>query len=420
MRHRSNMGMSRFSPVIAVLVLAASRAQAYGNPRDIQMVEMLIKMSETRLASRPGYSSLEQGSRYGTLLDFIRSSGVGIPGSASARPLPPNELARALTRGLQPEEIRRQISSLRAALDSNSSSNVPGPGGQDPIRRGPGSTAPLQGPGSAVAAYGNAAHSYVLGPTDVVELIFLDAEIAPGGKINEAFAYTINLEGKTVLPLLGVVHCAGYTVAQLRDQLTQQYKRFIQNPRLTVFVKQYNSQRVYVMGENGEAKIVNLTGQRMTLFDLLTQIGGYGEAGDAEHILVFRGRQRLVINFKEHLRDPLIAAEFMMQPGDRVVIPRPTSKVTVLGGVKKAGEYPYVEGLTLLKVIASAESFSESARRERIKIIRKVTADSSQGNRRTVNLAQTETININALDILKGKISDVPLSPHDTVYVDEW
>ena len=61
-------------------------------------------------------------------------------------------------------------------------------------------------------------------------------------------------------------------------------------------------------------------------------------------VIVLRGKKRLIVNFEEQLTDPTGAKDFIVMPDDRIVIPRPTENVTILGGVKAAGQYPYKPG----------------------------------------------------------------------------
>jgi polysaccharide export outer membrane protein len=83
-----------------------------------------------------------------------------------------------------------------------------------------------------------------------------------------------------------------------------------------------------------------------------------------------------------------------------------SSKVSVLGQVRKPGIYPLRSDLTVLDAIAMAEGFNEFAAPDRMVIIRK-------------NGKETHWIRVNYNDILRGRISEdrLFLASGDTLVV---
>src|SRR6266700_4016062 len=83
---------------------------------------------------------------------------------------------------------------------------------------------------------------YIIGADDLLSVVFWrdkdmssDVAVRPDGKIS--------------LPLLNDVQAAGLTPAQLRNQLSESARRYVEDPTVSVVVKQINSRKVYVTGE---------------------------------------------------------------------------------------------------------------------------------------------------------------------------
>ena len=110
---------------------------------------------------------------------------------------------------------------------------------------------------------------------------------------------------------------------------------------------------------------------------------------------------------KDLLYNPQVQVAFEALP--------PTSKeavltakfVSILGQVNRPANYPYVPGMTLVRLISEAGGFAPAAAQNRVKIIRQ-----PEGGSRSV-------IRVNVASILDGKSTDVVLEPQDVVVVPE-
>ena len=94
-------------------------------------------------------------------------------------------------------------------------------------------------------------------------------------------------DGKISLPLLNDVEAAGLTPEQLRDRLTEESKRFIEDPTVTVVVKQINSRRC-----SSRARLASRDRIRsaapITVLQLIAMAGGLSEFADSKNILIMR------------------------------------------------------------------------------------------------------------------------------------
>ena len=119
--------------------------------------------------------------------------------------------------------------------------------------------------------------------------------IQPGDQLDIKFFYnpelnenvTVRPDGVISLQLVDEVHAAGLTPAQLDDLLTQKYSHELKKPMITVIVRSFTMQRVYVGGEVNRQGFVNLTAG-MTPLQAVLEAGGFKETADPEAAIVIR------------------------------------------------------------------------------------------------------------------------------------
>jgi polysaccharide export outer membrane protein len=161
---------------------------------------------------------------------------------------------------------------------------------------------------------------YIIGHGDALNILFLynsdlnqiDIKVRPDGKIS--------------LPYVGEVEVAGKGVSALDSLLTARYSEIIVNPDVTVVVKDYNPQLVYVMGDvDNPGGFEYRTG--MTLTNFLALSGGPGRTGKRNEILVIRriAPDHVVgiqIDLKELLGKKRFDLDIPLEPYDIVYVPK--------------------------------------------------------------------------------------------------
>ena len=113
--------------------------------------------------------------------------------------------------------------------------------------------------------------------------------IQPGDQLDIKFFYnpelnenvTVRPDGVISLQLVDEIHASGLTPAQLDDLLTQKYSHELKKPMITVIVRSFAMQRVYVGGEVNRQGFVNLTAG-MTPLQAVLEAGGFKETADPE------------------------------------------------------------------------------------------------------------------------------------------
>ncbi|SRR6266516_2900687 len=179
-------------------------------------------------------------------------------------------------------------------------------------------TAPAQPPAGVVAAPGvNLPPEYVIGADDVLSIIFwrdkeltADVNVRPDGKIS--------------LALVNDVQASGLTPAQLRDRIVEESKKYVEDPNVTVIVKQINSRKVFITGEVRKPGPVPLTAPT-TVLQLLSISGGLADYAKPEKIVIVRVENGKPVSFKFNYKEVItgkkLAQNIELKPGDTIIVP---------------------------------------------------------------------------------------------------
>jgi polysaccharide export outer membrane protein len=173
---------------------------------------------------------------------------------------------------------------------------------------------------------------YHIGPSDLLEVsVFQVEDLDREVRVNNA--------GQVSLPLVGAVPVAGLTVDQIEAEVARRYAaQYLQNPQVSVFVKEFASQRVTVGGAVNKPGIYPMTSSRLSLLQALALAEGLDDVASLRNVIVFRtsGGQRQFARFDvaaiqagEHA-DPELAGE------DIVVVDTSTGKVALQNLIKLA------------------------------------------------------------------------------------
>lgn len=100
------------------------------------------------------------------------------------------------------------------------------------------------------------------------------------------FAYTVDPDGQTKLPVIGMVHVASLTVREAELMLEAKYAVYYQKPFVLLTVS--NRRVVVFPGGGGDAKVVPLENNNTTLLEALALAGGVANRGDAHKVKLFR------------------------------------------------------------------------------------------------------------------------------------
>jgi polysaccharide export outer membrane protein len=134
----------------------------------------------------------------------------------------------------------------------------------------------------------------------------------------------VRLDGKISLPMLGQTDAAGLTPGELETSLVTKYGEYVRAPRVTVLLKEINSQKAYVIGEVKKEGFVRLASP-VTVLQALAECGGLTDYANRGKIHILRtagGREALLpFDYTAVVKGKKMEQNIVLLPGDTVVVP---------------------------------------------------------------------------------------------------
>ncbi len=261
--------------------------------------------------------------------------------------------------------------------------------------------APTAGAASDTNGAGTAqAEAFPVSGGDLLDVrVFDTPELSAQARVNE--------NGEILLPVTGLVQIGGLTPDQvaIRVQKTISEQKIMTDPRVTVLVSEYATQRVTVTGEVKSPGVYALLG-RHDLYYVLSAAGGptanQGAVITVTHKMDPSHPVTVPVdspNYSSIIRETTVSA------GDTVVVGR-GGVFYVVGDVGKAGAFYLQNGqsVNVLNALALAQSPNYTASTSKITLLRK-------------NNKETEVIPINVKEIAQAKKPDVDLKDGDILFI---
>lgn len=168
---------------------------------------------------------------------------------------------------------------------------------------------------------------YLIGPHDLIEVTVFQVE-------DLSRTVRVNARGSFSLPLIGAVDAAGRTASDVEALISDKLRDCcLQDPQVTIFIKEFVSQRVTVEGEVAKPGVYALSG-RTTLLQAIAMAAGAGQLAELNEVRIFR---TLPDGLKEGLSYDLEAiragsqADPVIQGNDVVVVSKSGSLTAVKG-----------------------------------------------------------------------------------------
>jgi polysaccharide export outer membrane protein len=270
-----------------------------------------------------------------------------------------------------------------------------------PIATTPDYTQPTSVPAvSAASAPTTPPESLLIGPGDLLRITVLrESELDQHVRVLDSGAIT--------LALVGNLSVQGLTPAQASARIAERYRDggFLLHPEVSVFVDEYATQTVTILGQVAHPGTVRLAAPR-TLIDVISQAGGLTETAD-RHIVIERGGKdgERIRAFLSNRSDDALNADIIVRPGDTILVPK-AGIVYILGDVAHPGGYVMQNDsqLTVLQAIALAAGTSKTASEKRVRLVRNIDGLS-------------QSVDLPLHDMERGRAPDVPLLANDILYV---
>ena len=159
---------------------------------------------------------------------------------------------------------------------------------------------------------------YVIGPEDVLYIHTWK---------EDALSRTVpvRMDGKISMPLIDEIQAAGLSPMQLKEVLIEKFRRFIDNPNISVIVIEANSYKVYVSGLVKTPGVYRIKSENeTTLLQIIPMAGGLMNP-DQKKILIIRkenGKEkRITVNYKKIVQGQEPISNCGLKPGDTVIVP---------------------------------------------------------------------------------------------------
>jgi polysaccharide biosynthesis/export protein len=233
-----------------------------------------------------------------------------------------------------------------------------------------------------------------------------ELEISVYGATDLSQHTRVSADGNISMPLVGYIRVAGLTSSEAEGAIEGQLRQnnILNDPQVSVFVKQYTSSSVSVVGEVAKPGPYSTLGPHR-LFDIIQAAGGLTEKAANRAVISHRGSEETTT--VELPRDPAKMAlnNVDINPGDTVVVPT-APIVYVLGEVTKPGGYVLnsTNGGTLLRVVAAAGGPTHEASVGSTKMLRNTPSG-------------LKLLQVPLKDVLKAKAPDMPVQAEDIIYV---
>lgn len=152
----------------------------------------------------------------------------------------------------------------------------------------------------------------------------------------------VNSNGQISLPLIGGVMAGGKTIPELESLIAEKLSDgYLQNPQVSVFVKEFTSQQVTVSGTVKKPGIYPITG-KTTLLQAIAMAEGLTELADLSGVVLFRTvdgkRMAAVYDINEitggRMEDPQIYGDDIViveQSGSKTAFRRLIESIPALG-----------------------------------------------------------------------------------------
>jgi protein involved in polysaccharide export with SLBB domain len=154
----------------------------------------------------------------------------------------------------------------------------------------------------------------------------LDIKFFYNSELNESVA--VRPDGRISLQLIGEIMVHGLTPSQLENMLQERYASQLATPEVSVIVRSFNMQKVFVDGHVAKPGALPLLGY-MTVMQSISQAGGLRDGARNKEILVIRRNDQgepvvIKLNLHKAMSGEDMSQDIYLAPFDVVFVPKST------------------------------------------------------------------------------------------------
>jgi len=218
----------------------------------------------------------------------------------------------------------------------------------------------------------------------------------------------VSNDGDLYLPLIDYVHVADLSLEEAQKLIEKRLDDggFVKNAHVSIFISDYTSQGITLLGEVGRQGIYPVVGDRK-LFDLISSAGGLTERASRTATITRRSQpdKPETVHLARNLADKP-ESNVAVHPGDTIEVQR-APIVYIVGDVgRPSGLLIDNVNLTVLQAVALAGGPNRTAKLNGTRIIRK-TSGANGMSEMTVPLKK----------MLRAQAPDMPLQANDILFI---
>lgn len=251
-----------------------------------------------------------------------------------------------------------------------------------------------------------AAEEYRLAPEDVLDVTVLGE---PELSTTPQQGIVIGPDGRISYPLLGSVDVTGKTVGEVETLIKQAVSQRVRDPVVSVRVRQFRMNRIYVLGMVGGPGVYDLKagwGVKAAIAAAGGLGSGRGKADLKGALLIRDNKEVLPLDLEKIVEQGDPSADLALKPGDTIVVRESLDRVAVLGAVGAPGYFELQPGDRVTDALARAGGPLSSPGK-----LTNVLVERRSG--------EVKTVNVVALMAGSPEEVNLTLQPGDTVIVPE-
>jgi polysaccharide biosynthesis/export protein len=134
----------------------------------------------------------------------------------------------------------------------------------------------------------------------------------------------VRLDGMITFPLINDIQAKGRTPMQVKQDIEEKLKAYVETPIVTVTVRTSGSKRFYILGEvvnTGEYPLV----KGLTVLQAFALAGGFTEWASKNEIILMRnedGKEKIYrVNYKNLIKGKDFSQNIKIQADDTIIVP---------------------------------------------------------------------------------------------------
>lgn len=136
----------------------------------------------------------------------------------------------------------------------------------------------------------------------------------------------ISGNGYITMPLIGTVKVAGLSVTDAEIEISYKFKKYIKQPHISIFIKEYCNTTVYVLGQVKNPSAIKIPpGRNLTILEAITSVGGFTNIASTK-VRVLRmedGKQKNIeVDISQITKQGKKDLDIILKPSDIIFVPQ--------------------------------------------------------------------------------------------------